>query len=269
MSLREEKQLLETVLERTALAARIVVDTEGTPSALVEDESHVVTIDAPDGWLRFATTIVQPGMDVVTRANLGLVHLQTGLGHVHYDQAKGLVRIGASLAAVTDAPSGPAALGTLEHLRAIRRKILTGDGEILADATGTETSDVPTLADVARVMGNALSLVADKDSFVGGLREPKSGVECALRLHTAMPGIFAADAWLLPPKRIEPDVALFERLDAFNGSLPAGVLFLVPGQGMILYRWACPYAWLALDQLEAPALAYTALAAFMRWITPS
>jgi hypothetical protein len=262
---RDEKQLLEAALERAKLTARFVTDAEGTPSALVEDGDHVVTVDAPEGWLRFATTIAQAQLDVVSRANLGLVHLQSGFGHVHYDAAKGVVRIGASLPAVIDVPVAAAVLGTIDHLRRIRTKLVTGEGEISASALATSEAEVPVLAEVARVMAKALTLVEDRGSFVGGLREPKSGVECALRLYTSMPGVFTADTWLLPPARIEPDPALFDRLDAFNASLPAGVLFLMPGQGLVLHRWSCPYAWLALAELEAPALAYTALSTFMRW----
>jgi hypothetical protein len=260
---RDEKQILETVLERTGLAATIATDEDGAASATLDG----VTVDAPEGWVRLATTIARPKIDVVARANLGLVHLQSGLAHVHFDAPKGVVRIVASLPAVTDAPSGAAVLGTLEHLAAVRNKILTGEGDIRADSVPmpATTSDVPTLADVARVTGKALALVPDKASFVGGLREPRSGTECAIRLHTALPGVFACDAWLLPPKRTEPDAALFDRLDELNASLVAGVMFLVPGESFVVYRWACPYKWLALDQLEAPALAYTALSAFMRW----
>lgn len=246
----DEEQILEKVLSRTGVRERIAE--EG------------VTIDAPEGWIRLVTTFGSANeIDVVTRANLGLVHLESALAHVCWDASNHVVRIAASLPAVTDAPLEAAVLGTLDHLAAVKTKIVSGEGEIRATAISSPSSpSAPTLADVARVMGNALALVPEKDAWVGGLREPKSGIECALRLHTPLPGIFAADAWLLPPKRTEPEVALFDRLDAMNVSSPAGVMFLVPGQSFVLYRWSCPYAWLALDQFEAPALAYTALAAF-------
>jgi hypothetical protein len=257
-----EQDLLRKAIDRAGLEAPIVT-TEGGEARAVVDGPAPLFIDAPEGWLRFVTTFEPKDLDIVTRANLGLVLLETGLGHVSYDAPRGVLRIAASLPAVTDAPTREAMLATLEHVGAVRQKILTGEGDIRV-AHEPAPSD-PSLADVARVMGGALSLAEDKGSFVGGLREPKSGTECALRLHTAIPGVFAADAWLMPPKRTEPDPALFERLDAHNIALEAGALMLVPRESFVVYRWACPYRWLSLDQLAAPALAYTALSAFVKW----
>lgn len=261
------------MLERTKLDARIVTNAEGTPSALVErnapDGPCTMAIDAPDGWMRFVTTLEHRQVDVVSRANLGLLYLQTGLGHLHYDAPNSRLRVMASLPAVTDAPSAAAVLGTIDHLETIRREILTGVGDVkVLPDDPTPLPGEPTLADVARVAGKALALVPEKDSFVGGLREPKSGIECAIRLHTPRAGIFAADAWRLPPKRSQPDVALLDQLDATNAMLEAGAMLLVPRESFVVYRWACPYRWLSLEQLEAPALAYTALSAFLRF-TPS
>lgn len=262
--------LLRTALDRSGLAAPTVTNEEGTTTALVPrtggDGPFTVAIDAPDGWLRLVTTLERREIDVVSRANLGLLYLQTGLGHCHYDAANARLRIMASLPAVTDAPSAAAVLGTLEHLGALRHEILTGEGSVRAIADDpTPVPSEPTLEDVARVAGKALALVPEKGSFVGGLREPKSGTECALRFHTSMPGVFGADAWLLPPTRIEPSVELLDRLDAINTSLDAGAMLLVPRERYVVYRWSCPYRWLSLDQLEAPALAYGALAAFLRF----
>lgn len=231
---------------------------DGIDPSLLES----VVIDAPEGWLRVATTIERPDVDIVSRANLGLLFLETGFAHVSYDASRGAIRIAASLPAVTDAPANAAVLGAIEHVGAVRRKILTGDGEVRVPAVA---GDALSLSDVARVMGRALSLVEEKGSFVGGLREPKSGIECALRLHTAMPGVLAADAWLVPPARTEPSAAIIERLEETNNALPAGAMLLVPRESFVVYRWACPYRFLSLAQLEAPALAYTALAAFTRW----
>lgn len=226
-----------------------------------QSQSSVTTTEE-DGWLRLTTSIERPDLDVVTRAKLGLLYLETGFGHVHYDAANARVRIVASLPAMNGMPKDDVLAEASEHVMAVRQRVITGEGDVRA-AKGDV--DAPTLRDVARAAGRALALVPEKGSFVGGLREPKSGVECALRLHTPMPGIFAADAWMLPPTRSEPDVALFDRLDAVNAALPAGATLLVPGESFVVYRWSCPYRWLSLEQLEAPALAYTALAAFMRW----
>lgn len=236
---------------------------EGIDAHLLES----IVVDAPEGWLRISTTITQRAIDVVTRANLGLVLLETGLAHVSYDVSNGAIRIAASLPAVTDVPSKAAVRGTIEHVSAVRRKIIGGEGEIRVTALAGEASEAagPSLADVARVMGRALSLVEEKGSFVGGLRDPKTKTECALRLHTAMPGVLAADTWLVPPARTEPSVALIERLDEANIALPAGAMLLVPRESFVVHRWACPYRFLAIAELEAPAIAYTALAAFVRW----
>jgi hypothetical protein len=258
----DEEDLLRKAIDRAGLPAPIVTTEDGRARAVVDGPTPL-TIDAPEGWLRVVTTFEPRDLDIITRANLGLVLLETGLAHVSYDGPKGVLRIAASLPAVTDVPAREVMLATFEHLGRVRQKLLGGEGDIRLSQE-PEPGD-PTLADVARTMGGALSLAEDKGSFVGGLREPKSGTECALRLHTAMPGVFAADAWLMPPKRTEPDPALFERLDAHNVTLDAGALMLVPRESFVVYRWACPYRWLALDQLEAPALAYTALAAFVRW----
>ena len=120
----------------------------------------------------------------------------------------------------------------------------------------------------ARALEKSLSLVPEKDgAMVGGLREPRSGLECAVRIHTPTPGIFAFDAWSLPPERGVFAPALIERVDAFNTSLEAGALLLFL-DGFVIYRWACPYRWLDAAQLSTPVVAHVALEAFMRWRTP-
>ena len=223
-----------------------------------------VTVDAPSGWLRVATTLPALGPDLAMRQALGLLYTQTGLGHVQHDAARGELRIAASLQAVESAPSSAALLATVAHLARIRQQIKTGQGDLRAVVEGTPLPGEPTLADAARALGASLSLVAEKDgSFVGGLHEPRSDVKCALRIHTPAPGIFAFDAWRLPPVRIVADAAEIERVDRFNGTLDAGALLLFP-DGFRVYRWACPFRWLDVPRLATPVMAHVALDAFLR-----
>lgn len=262
---RDEGALLRAALTRAGLeatfegaAASVSCAIPGVPGAIT------FRIDAPEGWLRMATTLGASTPDAVTRANLSLAYLETGLAHVHVDDAQGLVRVAASLPALEDAPIGAAVNATLAHLARVRHKLATGDGEIRA-VTDDDPPGTPELAVAAEVIGRTLALVPERAAYVGGLREPRSGVECAFRLHQPAPGIFAFDAWGLPPARRQPEPSLFERIDAFNVGQPAGAMMLLPGAGLLVYRWACPLRFLDLDELVKPVLATTALEAFMRW----
>lgn len=222
------------------------------------------TVDAPSGWLRVATTLPALGPDLAMRQALGLLYTQTGQGHVHHDAARGELRISASLQAVEGAPSSAALLATVAHLARIRQHIKTGQGDVCAVIDGSSLAGEPALADAARALGASLSLVAEKDgSFVGGLHEPRSDVKCALRIHSASPGIFAFDAWRLPPARAVADAAEIERVDRFNGTLDAGAMLLFP-DGFHVYRWACPYRWLDVARLTTPVMAHVALDASLR-----
>ena len=114
-------------------------------------------------------------------------------------------------------------------------------------------SGEPTLAEAGRALAKSLSLVPERDgSLVGGLEETRSGLRCAVRIHTPDPGIFAFDAWSLPPRRVAVE------------ALTAGALLLLP-DGFVVHRRSCPYRWLAVAQLETPAAANVALDGFMRW----
>ena len=126
-------------------------------------------------------------------------------------------------------------------------------------------SGEPTLAEAGRALAKSLSLVPERDgSLVGGLEETRSGLRCAVRIHTPDPGIFAFDAWSLPPRRVAVEDARIEQVDRFAASLTAGALLLLP-DGFVVHRCSCPYRWLAVAQLETPAAAYVALDGFMRW----
>lgn len=269
-AMRDETAILKMVLQRAGLEATLD-DEAGFPLARFEctfpayPGTTKFLLDAPQGWLRVSTVLDAPDLDVASRANLGLVYLQTGLGHCHYDAERKIVRFAASLPAVNDAPIGTALLETLRHLAAVKHTTLTGQGDVRSVVDSTPLPNEPTLADVARSMGRSLALVEERGSFVGGLEEPTSGTTVAMRLHTAAPGVFAFDAWKLPPAKTPIEAALFERLDAFNATLSGGAMMLFPQAELLVYRWACPYRWLDVDELEAPAVAQTALDAFVRW----
>ncbi|MDF2696639.1 MAG: hypothetical protein K0S65_5022 [Labilithrix sp.] len=270
---RDERAILTTALERAGLEFAID-ERRGFPSASLQwapkpdlPEKTSFLLDAPAGWLRVTTTLDAPGASVDVRHALGLLYAQTGLGHVHYDAENGLFRISASLQAVEGAPSGAALVATLEHLARLHHKLRTSEGDVRAVANPAPGpgSDEPTLVDAARALGKPISLVEDKNgSFVGGIHEPKSNVQCALRLHTPAPGVFAVDAWRLPPARVKVGAAEIERIDRFNASLAAGAMLLFP-DGFLIYRWACPYRWLDISQLESPVVVQVALDAFMRF----
>ena len=100
------------------------------------------------------------------------------------------------------------------------------------------------------------------------LEEPRSGLRCAVRIHTPDTGIFAFDAWSLPPRRVAVEDARIEQVDRFEASLTAGALLLLP-DGFVVHRWSCPYRWLAVAQLETLAAAHVALDGFMRWCAAS
>lgn len=261
----DEKEILRTALERAGFAATTIEeDADGAAAtvtlAIPDVPATIFRIDAPSGWLRIVTHLEDRELDLVARAHLALAYLQTGLGSCLYEPARRRIRIAASLAAVTSAPSAEALLGTLAHLARLRHELATGEGDVIA-----APAEASNLAEVARAFGRAVTLVPEKESWVGGLREPRSGTKVGMRLHTPTPGAFAFDAWPLPPAKTEVDGALVDRLDAFNTTLSAGALLLVPNESFLVFRWACPYRWLAVDQLETPAVAYTALDAFMRW----
>jgi hypothetical protein len=268
---RDERAILTSALERAGFQYTLD-ESKGVPAASFSwsspelPDSTSFEVDAPSGWLRVATTIEAQAPLLSTRHALGLLYARTGLGHIHHDAQDGRFRIAASLQAVEHAPSGAALVATVEHLARVRRMVQTSQGEVHAvldpsPAAGGE----PTIADAARALGTALALVEEKDgSFVGGLHEPRSDAKCALRIHTAAPGIFAFDAWSLPPKRLAVQPALLDRIDSINASLPAGAMLLFP-DGFLVYRWACPYRWLDVGQLSTPAVAQVALEAFMRW----
>lgn len=68
----------------------------------------------------------------------------------------------------------------------------------------------------------------------------------------------------MPPERLSVDDALVGRVDRFNATLEAGAL--VPfSEGLLVYRWSCPYRWLDVTQLAMPVAAHVALDAFLRW----
>lgn len=233
-------------------------------SSATQPEITSFTVDAPSGWLRVATTLPALGPDLAMRQALGLLYTQTGLGHVHHDAARAELRMAASLQAVESAPSSAALLATIAHLARIRQQVKTGQGDVRAVDEGTSLAGAPVLADAARALGASLSLVEEKDgSFVGGLHEPRSDVKCAVRIHSPSPGVFAFDAWRLPPTRDVVDAAHIERIDRFNGTLDAGAMLLFP-DGFLVYRWACPYRFLDVARLATPVMAHVALDAFLR-----
>ncbi len=267
---RDERAILETVLQRAGIEATID-ESRGYPAAsfsvafpdLPEKVSFLV--DAPPGWVRVATTKPTEGLSVEARHGLGLLYTRTGFGHVHFAPEENLLRIAASVQAVERAPIGSALLAALDHVARIRHAIATGEGDVRAVPDPTPVPDEPTLADAVRVLDKVVTLVPEKDgSFVGGLHEPRSGTQCALRIHTAAPGIFALDAWALPPVKTPVTPETVDRVDRFDTTLAAGALVLFH-DGLLLYRWACPYRWLDLDELEGALPVQVALDAFMRW----
>jgi hypothetical protein len=267
---RDERAIITTALERAGYTATLD-ETRGFPVASFSWASPQLpggarfTVDAPSGWLRVATTLDATNPETWARHALGLLYTETGFGHVHHDTKNGVFRIAASLQAVDEAPSGSALIAACEHLARVRHKMKTGEGDVRAVPDPAPLPDEPALADAARALGTSLSLVEEKDaSFVGGLHEPRSGSKCALRIHTATPGIFAFDAWGLPPARIAVVPSHIERVDTFNASLDAGAMMLFQ-DGFLLYRWACPYRWLDVGQLATPIAAHVALDALMRW----
>jgi hypothetical protein len=268
---RDERAILTTVLERAGLEFAID-ERRGFPSASLQwapkpelPEKTSFLLDAPAGWLRATATLDAPGASVDVRHALGLLYAQTGLGHVHYDAENGLFRISASLQAVEGAPSEAALVATLEHLARLRHKLRTSEGDVRAEAAPAPLRGEPTLAEAVRALGKPISLAPEKDgSLVGGIHEPKSNLKCALRIHTAAPGILAVDVWRLPPARVKVGPAEIERIDRFNASLAAGAMLLFP-DGFLVYRWACPYRWLDVAQLESPVVVQVALDAFMRF----
>jgi hypothetical protein len=267
---RDEHAILRAVLEHAGFRHSID-ESRGFPMASFScsfpelPESTSYLLDAPAGWLRLATNIEARDLAIPQRHGLGLLYTQTGFGHIHYDAPNGLIRIAASIPAIERDPMSSALIAMAHHLAQIRHAITTGDGDVRAVDDPSPLPDEPTLDDVARTFEKTLSLMREEDgSIVGGLSEPRSQTQVALRLHTATPGIFALDAWALPPARATVDQAMVEDVDRFNTTLSAGAMLLFP-DGPLVYRWACPYRWIDLAELEVPIPAQTALDAFMRW----
>jgi|GEM_PF-6645654 len=272
---RDERAILSNVLASAGVDGRID-ESRGYPVASfsralpgVSEETSFV-VDAPSAWVRVATTLASPAAPISARHAVGALYGESGLGHVHYDERIGSFRIIASLQAVADAPPASAVVAVLTNLARIRHKLKTGEGSVRASGPDEQreqeaASDAEHLDAAAAALGRTLSIVKQADgSWIGGLHEPRSNRRSAIRVSTSSPGIFALEAWVMPPARIAVDEATVAKLDQANASLDAGALVLFP-DGFLVYRWACPYACLRVDDLHTPAAAQIALEALLRF----